>query len=111
VPAIAIVVAAVTLAALAPASAADQSAAYGGRLVRVGPAVPYSAPPPASRLSAAVWASDACWSDCSAQCGSGLQACIQFYAMEDCHAQMNRCDRACLRQCRLRGGPLLPFTD
>jgi hypothetical protein len=85
-----------------------------------GSRVTYGAPAPdrlplalrtLSRRSASVLASDACWRGCTAQCGWQFQHCIRIDRLDACFAHNNQCDLACLKQCRLSGGPLVSWTD
>jgi len=64
-----------------------------------------------SRRSASVMASVPCWHECTAQCGWSFQACLKVAPQDICFADNNSCDLICLKQCRLRGGPLLDITD
>lgn len=98
------------MAPAAPASAADMKA--GAQVARY-QVWRYSAPPrvlpfPRSERAASVWASDACWSDCQSFCTWGEAACLQADVQGRCLKWTDRCDRACQRDCRTRGGPLLP---
>src|SRR5437764_10929201 len=62
-------------------------------------------------LSATVLASDGCWRACEAHCGRHVRKCIKFNGITDCAPLNDSCDRACVRQCRAYGGPLLNWTD
>lgn len=64
-----------------------------------------------SRRSASVMASTPCWEGCTTACGSGFQACLRTGPLEACLAGNNGCELACLKHCRLMGGPLLDITD
>jgi hypothetical protein len=100
---------------LAPACAADvypPGAAYAPR--------PAYAPTPhplplalrtLSRRSAAVLAADACWRGCTAHCGGHFQRCLGAIRLDDCVASNNDCELACLKHCRIKGGPLVSWTD
>jgi hypothetical protein len=57
--------------------------------------------------SAAVLASDPCWRSCTAQCAAHFQACLRVVPLDACFAHNNACDLACLRQCRIAGGPFV----
>lgn len=113
-----IVIALVTLCAAclatAPVRAADWVAPAAGPPTATRPAAPpywVYRPPAPSRRSEAVLASEACWRTCTAQCGGQFQACLRVVRIEDCTAQNNACDRFCLKDCRLAGGPLLNWTE
>ena len=62
---------------------------------------------PRSPAAELVWASDACWRGCAMECGRNFKVCLSVG--ESCISQNNACDRACQRQCRRYGGPLLPI--
>ena len=64
-------------------------------------------PFPRSKRAEAIWASDACWSDCGAYCAWGLAGCLKEDAQGRCLKYTDKCDRYCQRECRTRGGPLL----
>ena len=64
-------------------------------------------PYPMSSRAAAVWTADACWRRCSARCGSRFNACAKSSGPEACRSGLDRCDRACVFECRNAGGPLL----
>ena len=68
-------------------------------------------PFPMSSRAAAVWASDACWRDCSNQATWRFERCVGVTGADACRAAMDADDRACLRACRSRGGPYLNITD
>jgi hypothetical protein len=83
----------------------------------VDPRVAYRAPsrvPLAFRAlshhSAAVWASDACWRGCTAHCGARFQGCLRVVRQDVCYAHNDACELACLRQCRVAGGPFINVT-
>ena len=63
-----------------------------------------------SKRSAAVLASDTCWRGCTTQCGAYFQGCIRVTWFDGCLQSNNLCELACLRDCRLGGGPLMPWT-
>jgi hypothetical protein len=95
------------LAVTAPAWAADV----------YGPRVEYRAPhrvPLAFRAlshhSPAVLASDACWRGCTAHCGAHFQGCLRAVPQDVCYAHNNACELACLRHCRVAGGPFVNVT-
>ena len=93
-----------SLAAGLPAGAADFGT---GKRVTVAAASTMRALPfPRSSRSQAVWASDACWNDCQSYCTWGEAGCLQVDSQGRCLRYTDRCDRACQRDCRTRGGPL-----
>lgn len=104
------------LAATTGAGAADTSAVHG----RGARAIYRAAAPPdrlplalrtLSRRSASVLASTPCWRGCTAQCGWQFQGCLRVHWLDGCVAYNNACELACLKQCRLSGGPLVSWTD
>jgi hypothetical protein len=56
-----------------------------------------------------VWASGACWSECSSYTTWTLVACLERDTQGRCLKQADADDRACQRECRTRGGPFLPI--
>ncbi len=68
-------------------------------------------PFPMGSRAAAVWASDACWRDCSNRTAWRFERCSGVVGADACRVAMDADDRACLRQCRSRGGPYLNITD
>lgn len=70
---------------------------------------PQALPFARSERAEAVWASGACWSDCGSYCAWGMAECLQRDAQGTCLKLTDKCDRYCQRQCRTRGGPLLPI--
>ena len=64
-------------------------------------------PFPRTRRSQAVFASDACWAECQSFCTWNEAACLQVDAQGRCLRVTDRCDRACQRDCRTRGGPFV----
>ena len=64
-------------------------------------------PYPMSTRSAAIWTADACWRRCSGQCGARFNTCARISGAEACRTSLDRCDRACVFECRNGGGPLL----
>jgi len=93
------------IAAVTPAPAADTGA--GAQIWRSGSpgrALPF----PRDARAQSVWADGACWSDCQSFCTWGEAACLQQDAQGRCLTFTDRCDRTCQRECRTRGGPLLP---
>lgn len=96
-----------------PANAADMSVKVSSRTTqpeiwrydRHGDLLPFSR----TRRSQAVFASDACWSDCQSFCTWNQAACLQVDAQGRCLRVTDSCDRSCQRECRTRGGPFLSF--
>jgi hypothetical protein len=68
-------------------------------------------PYPVGKRAAAIWKSDACWRDCTADCNWRMTACLQDNDADACRPYLDACDRSCQRSCRTRGGPLLGFVD
>jgi hypothetical protein len=68
-------------------------------------------PYPMSKRAASVWESDFCWRDCTGQSAWRFETCAAGHGPEFCRAELDAADRACLRACRTRGGPLLNVTD
>jgi hypothetical protein len=66
-------------------------------------------PFPLSERAQSVWASGACWTECSSYTTWNLAACLEHDAQWRCLKRADRADRACQRECRTRGGPLLPI--
>lgn len=62
-------------------------------------------------LSATVLASDGCWRTCAAHCGWHVRKCIKHEGVTECLPYNDLCDRTCVKQCRVYGGPLLNWTD
>jgi hypothetical protein len=94
----------VGLAVAAPAWAAD---IYSPRPeVRTSARVPLALRT-LSYHSAAVLAAGPCWRGCTAHCGWHFQRCLRVAWLDGCLAHNNACELACLRQCRLAGGPLV----
>ncbi|MCX7312236.1 MAG: hypothetical protein NTV56_11045 [Alphaproteobacteria bacterium] len=73
----------------------------------------HQTPYPQSKRSAAVWASDACWRDCSATCTWKMETCVRSGVSADaCRPHLDGCDRSCQRSCRgASAGPLVGFLD
>jgi len=95
---------------VAPAVAGDYTLANRPEVIFKGGAVHVS-PYPAGKRAAAVWASDACWRDCTASCTWKMEYCVRATDADTCRPQLDACDRSCQRSCRTRGGPLLGFID
>jgi hypothetical protein len=94
----------------APTMAGEYSYAHRPQIAFPGGAVHVS-PFPAGKRAAAVWASDACWRDCTSAAAWRFQACFGIQGPDACRVIMDADDRACLRQCRVRGGPYINITD
>jgi len=101
---------AITLAATASATAGDISRSHPAREFSPPSRVPLALRT-LSRRSASVLASDACWRGCTAQCAVDFQQCLRVSWLDGCMAFNNQCDLACLKGCRLSGGPLVSWTD
>ncbi len=95
---------------LAPAAAGEYAFRNRHPVVFPGGHVHVS-PFPMSKRAADIWASDACWRGCSSRGGWTFEACLATASTEQCRARLDNDDRACLRQCRVSGGPLLNITD
>jgi hypothetical protein len=63
-----------------------------------------------SKRSASILAHDACWRGCVTECGGHFQYCIRVTRFDGCLQSNNLCELACLRHCRLGGGPLMTWT-
>ena len=64
-------------------------------------------PYPMSERAAAIWKSDACWRSCGAKCTANFNECGKVKGAEACRPALDRCDRICVADCRIGGGPLL----
>jgi hypothetical protein len=74
--------------------------------------VVHQSPYPQSKRAASVWASDACWHDCSSSCAWKMEYCVRSSDADSCRPHLDACDRSCQRSCRgLSAGPLLGFFD
>jgi len=72
----------------------------------------HQTPYPQSKRAASVWASDACWRDCSSSCAWKMEYCVRSNDADSCRPRLDACDRSCQRSCRgLSAGPLLGFID
>ena len=71
----------------------------------------HTSPYPMSKRAASVWVSDFCWNDCTGQSGWKFQACARAHGPELCRFQLDTDNRACLRACRLRGGPMVNLAN
>ncbi len=65
-------------------------------------------PFPRTSRSQSVFASNTCWSNCQSYCTWGQAACLETDPQGRCLKLTDRCDRYCQRECRTRGGPLVP---
>jgi hypothetical protein len=96
---------------VAPAAAGDYTLEHRPQVVFKGRIV-HVTPYPQSRRSASVWASDACWHDCTASCTWKMESCVRVKGSDACVPHLDSCDRSCQRSCRdARSGPLLGFID
>ena len=95
--------------AMASSFAAAGERAYGPR--PPSPAGIVTRPSMYPGLSGSVLASDACRRGCEAQCGGRFVACLRLEHINHCRDETDACDRACVRQCRAYGGPVLNITD
>ena len=68
-------------------------------------------PYPMSKRAASVWVSDFCWKDCTGETGWRFQDCGAVHGLEACRPALNADNRACLRACRTRGGPLVNLAN
>jgi hypothetical protein len=85
-----------------PAAADGKAARW--RFDAHGPELPF----PRSERAEAIWASRACQTDCGSYCAWGLADCLRQDSQGRCLKLTDSCDRACQRNCRTTGGPLLP---
>ena len=96
------------LIGLWPGAAGRAQAADLAAYPHVSPGVAAPLPFPRSERAQAVWASDACWNGCQSYCTWGEAACIRYDEQGNCLLATDRCGRACQRNCRGWGGPLVP---
>jgi len=68
-------------------------------------------PYPMSKRSASVWLSDACWRGCTAETTFRFEICSAERGFEACRYPLDADNRACLRACRTRGGPMVNLAD
>jgi hypothetical protein len=101
---------ALAIVAVMPASllAADRTAGPSKPSVPV-ESGPYS--PLQSRQAQAVGAARECWRTCELSCTGDLQACLAGFPATACLPAANACDRACQRQCRFTGDPVVDFFE
>ena len=64
---------------------------------------------PLNKRAESIWASGACWSECGSYTTWNLVACLDQDRQGRCLKRADAGDRACQRECRTRGGPLLPI--
>jgi hypothetical protein len=78
-----------------------------------GKGIVHVSPYPAGKRAASIWLADACWRDCGRHCTWQMETCLRAARApaDICRPQLDACDRACQRACRIRGGPLLGFID
>jgi hypothetical protein len=92
-----------------PAGAADQAIVrHGARVSSLTGLPPHTLPFPRSKREQSVWASDGCWNGAQDYCSWGEAKCIEHDAQGACLKYTDHCDRVAQRQCRTRGGPLVP---
>ena len=66
-------------------------------------------PFPRSNRAQAIWDGGACWDECGAYTAWNLVGCLYRDRQGRCLKHTDAADRACQRECRLRGGPYLPI--
>ena len=72
----------------------------------------HQSPYPQSKRAASVWASDACWRDCTSSCNWKMEYCVGSSDPDACRPHLDACARSCQRDCRgLSAGPVLGFFD
>jgi hypothetical protein len=64
---------------------------------------------PLSERAQSIWASGACWSDCGSYTAWNLVECLKRDTQGRCLKHTDAADRACQRECRTSGGPLMPL--
>jgi len=96
-----------------PAVAGDYSLDHRPAVVFPAPngGIEHISPYPAGKRAASVWVSDACWRDCEGRCAWHMETCVRANDADACRPHLDACSRACQRDCRTRGGPLLGFID
>jgi hypothetical protein len=85
-----------------PAPARAANVAYSSSDARV---LPFAR----SERAQSVWASGVCWSRCGSVTTWNLAACLERDSQGHCIKRADAADRACQRECRNSGGPLLPI--
>jgi hypothetical protein len=105
---IALLIAAIMLPVIGPASA--------GEVVKPSVVKPWrynnhsqELPFPRGERASAVWALGACWSECGSYCAWGVAACLTHDAQGHCLQLGDKCDRYCQRSCRGNAGPMVPI--
>jgi hypothetical protein len=93
-----------------PAGAGEYSYAHRPKVTIKGGGTHVS-PYPMGKRAAAIWHADACWRDCTSDCNWRMETCLGAADADACRPHLDACDRACLRACRSRGGPLVGFID
>jgi hypothetical protein len=68
-------------------------------------------PYPMSKRAASVWSSDLCWRTCTGETAWQFDACKTAHGLEACRFAHDADNRACLRACRTRGGPMLNLAN
>jgi hypothetical protein len=96
---------------LGPAAAGEYSFDNRPVVTFKGSASERMSPFPAGKRAAAVWNADACWRGCASDCNWRMEYCLRETDADACRPQLDACDRACLRSCRTRGGPLMGWLD
>jgi hypothetical protein len=64
---------------------------------------------PLSKRADAIRASGRCWSECGSYSTWNMVACLERNRQGRCLKLTDAADRSCQRECRMRGGPLLPI--
>ncbi|HZL30895.1 MAG TPA: hypothetical protein VFC54_07525 [Pseudolabrys sp.] len=95
--------ASISMPGFSPSNAADRDLAR-----RDAPSV-LVLPFPRSERAQSVWSSGACWSECGSYTAWNLAACLERDRQGRCVKRADSADRACQRECRTSGGPLLPI--
>lgn len=68
-------------------------------------------PYPLTWRAAKIRRADRCWRACLADASRDFQRCLRVESATDCVPWNDANDRACLRACRLYGGPLVNMAD
>jgi hypothetical protein len=95
----------------AQAQAADRAGPGAGDRAFAARRLDAKGPYPLSWRAAKIRRADRCWRGCLAAAGREFQRCLRFEPATGCVPWNDANDRACLRACRLSGGPLLPAYD